>query len=192
MRKFFLYLLVLTAPLSAQAPGASWLDRPLSNWNVPGRALPRSLTSGETVAEVSKRCTLRVLRNTAGERALAGAGWLPFHMFDRQIVQRDVEIVGGLSGADGMCRPIHFNVFVFVNGRLAGALSPSDMNSRADASVGGGIRLAEDDTISADFARYTNADPLCCPSGRVTVRYRIDRKATPPVVVPVRAQATRQ
>jgi len=113
-------------------------------------------------------------------------------MFDRQIVQRDVEIVGGLAGADGMCRPVHFNVFVFVNGRLAGALSPYDMDSRSDGSVGGGIRLAEDDTISADFARYNSADPLCCPSGRVTVRYRIDRKASPPVVVPVRVQATRQ
>ena len=150
------------------------------------------MTSGETVAEITTRCKMTVLRNTAGERALADAGWLPIHMFDRQIVQRDVEIVGGLAGADGMCRPIHFNVFVFVNGRLAGALSPYDMDSRSDGSIGGGIRLAEDDTISADFARYNSTDPLCCPTGRVTVRYRIDRKASPPVVVPVRVQTTRQ
>jgi hypothetical protein len=192
MRTFLVCFLVLTAKVSAQLPETSWLDRPLSNWNVSGRAVPRAMASGETVVEVSKRCTMPSLRNTSGEKALADAGWLPFHMFDRQIVQRDVEIVGGLSGADGMCRPIHFNVFVFVNGRLAGALSPYDMDSRSDGGISGGIRLADDDTISADFARYSNADPLCCPSGRFTVRYRIDRKASPPVVVPVTIQPTRQ
>lgn len=188
-----LFALVLAAAtLHGQAPEQNWLDRPLSNWNASGRALPRAMTSGETVAEISTRCKMTVLRNTVAERALADAGWLPMHMFDRQIVQRDVEIVGGLAGADGMCRPIHFNVFVFVDGRLAGALSPYDMDARSDGSIGGGIRLAEDDTISADFARYISTDPLCCPSRRVTVRYRIDRKASPPVVVPVRVQATRQ
>jgi hypothetical protein len=66
------------------------------------------------------------------------------------------------------------------------------MSSRNDGSIAGGIRLADDDTIAADFARYAESDPLCCPSGRVTVRYRIDRKATPPVVVPVSVQATRR
>jgi hypothetical protein len=113
-------------------------------------------------------------------------------MFDRQVAQRDVEIVGGLAGVDGMCRPVDFNVFVFVAGRFAGTLSPGDMSSRNDGSIAGGIRLADDDTIAADFARYAESDPLCCPSGRVTVRYRIDRKATPPVVVPVSVQATRR
>ena len=119
-------------------------------------------------------------------------GWLPFHTFDRQIVQRDVEILGGLAGADGMCRPVDFNVFVFVGGQLAGTLSPADMVSRTDASIAGGIRLADDDTIAAEFARYSETDALCCPTGRVTVRYRIDRKATPPVVVPVGLQPTRR
>jgi hypothetical protein len=111
-------------------------------------------------------------------------------MFDRQIVQRDVEIIGGLAAVDGMCRPAAFNIFVFVGGRLAGTLSPSDMYSRTDGSIGGAIRLADDD-IAAEFARYADADALCCPSGRVTVRYRIDRKTSPPVVVPVNARVTR-
>ena len=91
-------------------------------------------------------------------------------MFDRQIVQRDVEIVGGLAGADGMCRPADFNVFVFVNGRLAGTLSPDAMVSRTDGSIGGGVRLGPDDTIAAEFSRFASDDPLCCPSRRVTVR----------------------
>ena len=185
-------LLLLGGSLLAQTPEPSWLDRPLLNWNTSGRALSRAMPNGETIVEISKRCAMPSLTGTPGERALANAGWLPFHTFDRQIVQRDVEVVGGLAGADGMCRPTQFNVFVFVNSQLAGTLSPSEMDSRTDGGIGGGIRLAEDETIAADFARYTSADPLCCPSGRVTVRYRIDRTASPPVVVPVRMQPTRQ
>ena len=91
-----------------------------------------------------------------------------------------------------MCRPADFNVFVFVNGRLAGTLSPDAMVSRTDGSIGGGVRLGPDDTIVADFSRFAREDPLCCPSRRVTVAYRIDRSAKPPVVVPVSVRATRQ
>jgi LppP/LprE lipoprotein len=189
----FAGILFLGASVLARTPEPTWLDRPMSNWNAPGRAMPRAAINGETIAEIAKRCALLpVKRNTAGERIVADAGWLPFHMFDRQIVQRDVEILGGLAGADGMCRPVDFNVFVFVGGQLAGRLSPADMVSRTDASIAGGIRLADDDTIAAEFARYAEPDALCCPSGRVTVRYRIDRKATPPVVVPVGVQPTRR
>ena len=185
--------LLFSTVVAAQAPEPTWLDRPLSNWNTPGRAMPRAMPNGETISEITKRCTyLPMMRNTPGERTVADAGWLPFHMFDRQIVQRDVEIVGGLAGVDGMCRPVDFNVFVFVSGRLAGTLSPADMASRTDGSIGGAIRLAEDDTIAAEFARYAEPDPLCCPSTRVTVRFRIDRKAMPPVVVPVGVQPTRR
>ena len=177
---------------AAQAPAAMWLDKPLTNWNVPGRALPTAKHVGESIADVSKRCNyFPLLSSTAGERALVAAGWVPFRMFDRQIVDRDVEIIGGLAGADGMCRPVNFNVFVFVNGQIAGTLSPDQMTSRTDGSIGGAIRLAPDDTIDAGFARYTDKDALCCPSSHVTVRYRIDRKAAPPVVVPVSVRVTR-
>jgi len=185
--------ILFSAVVAAWAPEPTWLDRPMSNWNVPGRAMPRAAINGETIAEIAKRCALHPANgSTPGERLVAAAGWLPFHMFDRQIVQRDVEILGGLAGADGMCRPVDFNVFVFVGGQLAGTLSPADMASRTDGSIAGGVRLADDDTIAAEFARYAEADPVCCPSGRVTVRYRIDRKATPPVVVPVGVQPTRR
>ena len=180
-----------TAVLAAQAATPSWLDRPLTNWNTPGSSISRADTNDETVPEIVARCKLTLPRATPAERAVADAGWVPFHMFDRTIVQRDVEIVGGMAGADGMCRPTEFNVFVFVGGTLAGTLSPTEMHSRSDSSIGGAIRLA-DDVIAAEFVRYTDADALCCPSGRVTVRYRIDRKSTPPVVVPVSARATRR
>ena len=39
--------------------------------------------------------------------------------------------------------------------------------------------------ITAEFSRYTNADPLCCPSSRAIVRFRIDRTAPNATVVPV-------
>ncbi len=176
----------------AQAPQPAWLDKPLTNWNTAGRAIPAAKVDEEPIAEMASRCKdLPLLQTTAGERALAAAGWVPFRMFDRQIVNRDVEIIGGLTGADGMCRPVNYNVFVFVNGRLAGTLSPQEMDSRTDGSIGGAIRLAADDTIDAGFARYTDKDPLCCPSSHVTVRYQIDRKSTTPVVVPTSVRVTR-
>ncbi len=182
----------VAASLLAQGPEQSWLDRPLANWNVPGRAVPKAMPADETVAELGTRCSYAPpLRTTPGERALADAGWVPFRMFDRQIVVRDVEVVGGLAGADGMCRPVDFNVFVFVNGRLAGTLSPAQMDSRTDGSIGGAIRLSPDDTISAGFSRYLDKDALCCPSSHVTVRYRIDRQAAVPVVVPIDIRTTR-
>jgi hypothetical protein len=193
MLRLIAIALLVTTTAFAQTPEPTWLDRPLSNWNKAATTLPRAVPNGESLANMMKRCAdLRSLRNTPGERALSDAGWLPFHMFDRQLVQGDVEVVGGLAGADGMCRPVDFNVFVFIGGRFAGTLSPGEMSSRTDGSIGGGIRLAEDETIAAEFARYAESDPLCCPSGRVTVRYRIDRKTVPPVVVPVSVQPTRR
>ena len=186
------FALLLGTVAAAQVPAATWLDKPLTNWNGPGRTVPAAKVEDESIAAVSKRCNyLPLLSSTPGERALVAAGWVPFRMFDRQIVDRDVEIIGGLAGADGMCRPVNFNAFVFVNGQLAGTLSPDVMASRADASLGGAIRLAPDDTIDAGFSRYTDKDALCCPSSHVTVRYRIDRKATTPVVVPVSIRITR-
>ena len=178
--------------LAAQARSPSWLDAAMKNWNVPGSALPRAEPNAETIPELARRCSyLPLLRNTAGERALADAGWVPFHVFDKQIVQGDVEIIGGLAAADGMCRPADYNVFIFVGGRFAGTLSPAQMISREDGTVAGGIRLSGD-VIAAEFSRYLDKDALCCPSGRVRVQYRIDRKSNPPVVVPVSVQPTRQ
>ena len=69
-------------------------------------------------------------------RAIAAAGWMPFNYFGQPITQDNVEIVGGVTGADGMCRPTQFNVFVFVAGRFAGTLSPALMTSRRGRILG--------------------------------------------------------
>ena len=78
---------------------------------------------------------------------------------------------------------------MFVGGTFAGVLSPTPMTSRLDGSSGA-VRLPLPN-ITAEFARYTSADPLCCPSSRVTVRYRIDRSAAGPVVAPVEIRTSR-
>lgn len=168
-------------PIIAQTGGRSWLERPLSNWNGSIKDVPRPSIANESQQRFAARCKLEVRRSSVGERALADAGWLPYLHVDRQLVQGDVEIIAGMSGADGMCRPTGFNLFVFVGGQLAGTLSPIPMSSREDGSVGA-VRLAPDGTMAAEFARYTEKDALCCPSGRVGVRYRIERGARPLVV----------
>jgi hypothetical protein len=171
-------------PSFAHAQNASWLDRPLAAWNVRAAAMPKLERADELRDATVKRCDLKMLGSTHAERAVAAAGWIPFLNFDQQLIRGDVEVVGGMSDADGMCRPIAYNIFVFVAGRFAGSLSPAVMTSRLDASSGA-VRIVSDNAITVDFSRYTSTDPLCCPSSHVVVRYAIDRSGNAPVVVPI-------
>jgi hypothetical protein len=159
-----------------------WLDQPLANWNKVGAPVPAAPAPVEPLKTVDARCRLTPpAGGPAG--AVAAAGWMPFNYFGQPITQDDVEIFGGMTGADGTCRPTRYNVFVFVAGRFAGTLSPTLMTSREDGSSGV-VRLAPPE-ITVEFARYTPRDPLCCPSARATVRFRIDRTAAGAVVVPI-------
>jgi len=182
--------LLLTLSMSAaQSPPSSWLDRPLAGWNKAGSPVPGARAGGEAAESVIRRCQLTPPRSTGPERAVDAAGWIPFWNVDQQLVREDVEIVGGMKGADGMCRPSMYNLFVFVGGRFAGVLSPTPMTSRLDSSSGV-VRMPLP-VITAEFARFTSTDPLCCPSSRVTVRYRIDRTAAGPVVAVLEVRPTR-
>ena len=184
-------LLLLNFPVSAgQGTPSSWLDRPLTNWNKAGRPVPSAPAGDEAAASIIRRCQLTPPRSTTGERAIDAAGWIPFWNVDQQLVREDIEIIAGMRGADGMCRPETYNLFVFVGGRFAGVLSPTPMTSRLDGSSGV-VRLPLPD-ITAEFVRFTSTDPLCCPSSRMTARYRIDRTAAGPVVAPVEVRTTRQ
>jgi hypothetical protein len=175
----------------AQTPSpSSWLDRPLMNWNTAGTAIPKAELERPIRDQILKRCQLNLLMSTIAERAVTAAGWLAYLNFDQRLAQDDLEILDGMTGADGMCRPTGYNIFVFVRGRFAGTLSPEPMTSRMDASSGA-VRIVGADTISAEFARYTEKDPLCCPSSRVTVRYRIEKSGPQPVVVPIDIRTTR-
>jgi hypothetical protein len=174
---------------NAQAPPSSWLDRPLGNWNKAGDSIPKAPAANESNAAVVSRCKLAPPATTPAEQAVQAAGWMPFWNVDQQLVREDVEIVGGMRAADGMCRPMSYNLFVFVSGRFAGTLSPAPMNSRTDSSSG--VVRSQPPAIAADFSRYTSTDALCCPSSRMTVRYRVDRLPAGPLVVPVEIRATR-
>jgi hypothetical protein len=176
--------LLLFAWLQAQPQirPTSWLDQPLANWNKAGVLVPRAPAPAEPLRTVIGRCGLRPY-DSAGAASVTAAGWIPFQYFGKPLEQADVEIIGGMTGADGMCRPTGYNVFVFVAQRYAGTLSPTPMTSRQDGSSGE-IRLLLPE-IAADFARYTERDPLCCPSARATVRFRIDRTKAGAVIVPI-------
>jgi hypothetical protein len=179
------------APVAAQTPAAGWLDRPLAGWNVRGAPLPApSPGTAEPPEALTSRCELSLTSPTGAERAVAAAGWIPFRYFDRQLREHDLEVVGGLTGSDGMCRPTGFNVFVFVAGRFAGTLSPVAMDSRTDG-VSGAIRILSAGAVSAEYARYEQADALCCPSSRVTVTFQVDRAAPSAVIVPTSIRTTR-
>lgn len=191
--------LALVALVGLQSPSGSWLDKPPANWNVAGaqlpKAPPRSAAGGndgsESPAELAKRCDLTADRSTPEARAIADAGWVPFLHFDQKLQQGDVIILDGLAGADAMCRPLDFHVFVFVGGHFAGTLSPTAMSSRIDG-VASVVRLPQPNTITAEFQRYTSTDALCCPSSRVAVTYTIDRTGKAPVVTPTGVRTTRQ
>jgi len=196
-----LALVVLTAALLAaghtstpaggtpQTATADWLDRPLANWNANPRTLPAAPAIAETRDALIARCDIQQPGTTGEARTVAAAGWIPYRHLDRDLAENGIAVVGGLTAADGMCRPDAFNLFVFVDGRFVGTLSPSLMSSRADGAAGA-VRLLPDDVITAEFARYTATDPLCCPSSRVAVGFRISRESQP-ALSPVEIRITR-
>jgi len=181
---------MLSLALSAtQNPPTSWLDRPLTGWNKAGAPVPPASPFAEAKGTVVSRCRLTPPRSTRAEQAVDAAGWIPFWNVDQQLVREDVEIVGGMRGADASCQPAAYNLFVFVGGEFAGTLSPTEMTTRTD-SASGIVRMPLP-LINAEFPRYQNSDALCCPSSRVAVRYRIDRTAAGPLIVPVEIRTTR-
>ena len=169
---------LLTCPRAAQAADSkSWLDRPLAGWNTPGAAVPKAPSGGESRDDILKRCRLTLQRSTPAERLLADAGWIPYLHFDRQLAQGDTEILDGMSGADSTCRPTWFHAFVFAGGRFAGTLSPGPMTTERDGSVAA-IRIVSGDTITADFVRYRDEDPACCPSAHMAADRTAARRRT--------------
>jgi hypothetical protein len=169
---------------AAQVGGsAAWLDAPPAPWNVAGAPLP---TASSADAANLDRCAAQE-RAPVGpdESQVAAARWRLEQYWPTQRGAGTV-VVLGTSGYDGMCRPIGYNAFAFVDGRFAGTISPTLMYSRADGSLLETPTVAADGRVAAAFTRYAPQDPLCCPSrGRTAVTYRIDRPAAP-VLVPER------
>jgi uncharacterized lipoprotein YbaY len=149
----------------------SWLDRTLVNWNRRMSRLPtpdRSLLA----AEDRRRCRDLIREaNTLAERALVRAGWT---LYGPVQSSGSTQVVTALSGVDGQCRPLGFQAFVYWDGRYAGTLSPLAMNSRTDGALTN-VQLASPTRISAEFVRYNDSDPLCCPTRVSEVTYEVSR-----------------
>ncbi len=114
------------------------------------------------------------------DKQITDAGWT---LFGEEQQLEDVALVTALTRVDGMCRPLGYQGFVFVNGKLAGTVSPTPMDSRTDGSTGP-IHLSSASTLTVGFSRYESSDALCCPSKRQIVTYTIDRTGARPLLVP--------
>lgn len=163
-------------PMASPPAAASWLDSPTGSWNTPGMAIPAAPAFED---ESNINCGQQERpAETPQDQALVDAGW---HLFLAYQQGWGVTLVSGLSGYDGMCRPIGFQDFVFVDGEFAGTLSPEPMASRSDGASDG-ANLWSADTISAQYRRYAPDDALCCPSGSTYVEFTITRGDEGPVV----------
>lgn len=170
----------------AGRPGASWLDAPLRAWPAEG-GVPRAAV----VSGTASRSCLASPPPSREVDQIAAAGWRPFQLFDRPIGRGGVVVMGGLRDLTADCAPAAFQVFVFVDGAFAGALSPVEMTTGRDGVVGA-IRVLPDDVVTAEFARYATGDSECCPSARVRVSYGIDRSGGRVRVVPTGRKSLRE
>jgi hypothetical protein len=172
---------------SARADGA-WLDQaPPANWNVAGAALPPAPPAIQVLPD--PRCAVQARPpETEADRQVAGAGWTVAGDYR---AGWGVQVVLGLTHYDGMCRPMQYQEFVFLDGRFAGTISPAPMDSRSDGAGETEAILPSADPaapallVGATFRRYAAADPLCCPSASSFVTYRIERSEDGPLLVPL-------
>jgi hypothetical protein len=171
-------LVALTASAMPARADGSWLDQPLANWNMAGAALP----APPPEEAVNPMCGQDARpAETAEDQAVSDAGWTLFGAYQGGW---GITVVSGLSGYDGMCRPFGYQFFVFVNGIFAGTISPEPMNSRFDGAATI-VRLEGQGRITAQFSRYSDSDPLCCPSRISYVSYGFDDSQGTPVLAPL-------
>ena len=85
---------------------------------------------------MSHRCKQQIRNpSTPEERAVNAAGWTITKGRGETQSSGDLVLVKGQTSFDGMCRPVQYQQFVFVNGVFAGTISPNLMNSSRASSV---------------------------------------------------------
>ena len=181
-----LLVLLLLAAIGVRA--GSWLDKQKpDNWNTAEMTVPKAPKMANP--EMASRCdeTLRPA-TLATDKILEAAGW---RLFGAAQVFGDITVVRALAGYDGMCRPGNYQGFVFYKGRLAGTMSPRLMDARTDASLGT-VWVMGPTQMHAEFVRYSEKDPLCCPSATTDVSYELDVKGSAPLLVPVYASTNKK
>lgn len=173
-------LIAATGLASAAEP--SWLDAATpAGWNQPGARVPAVGLRLPESPDPRCREQYRQPSRGAADRAVVKAGWKlvgPLQVFGA------TELVTAARGADGMCRPLGYQAFVFVDGQFAGTLSPQPMDARTDGCVIA-IHLVAPDRLTVEYARYADQDPLCCPSATSAASFTVRRLRAGPVVAPV-------
>ncbi|NOT48988.1 MAG: hypothetical protein HOP17_14710, partial [Acidobacteria bacterium] len=179
MKKVLLALVVSMALFAGIGYGQiSWLDRPLdTNWNTGSGVVPNA---PRNVDRIEGNCLEQVRQpESIADRAVTRAGW---YLFGPSQTYGIVTLVTAMADVDGMCRPNNYNAFVFVSNRFVGTLSPTASVARSDGALGS-VNLFSPKRITADFARYTSNDALCCPSQKSFVEYSITAGSRPVVKV---------
>jgi len=159
-------------------PSGTWLDN-ADNWNTPGAPLPQAPTypGGNNLVN----CELgRRVATLPEDAQVEAAGWT---LTGAAQVHGSTTVITGMADADGMCRPLDYQVFVFTDGEFSGTLSPILMDSRTDGSLFD-VNLYRDGFIDASFNRYTPEDPLCCASGQSRLFYQVEEQDNEAVLVP--------
>jgi hypothetical protein len=158
------------APTVAAAPStrSSWLDEPKPvSWTMPGASIPRAPQEAGT-ADPRCRALARPAESDA-DKQLTEQGW---DLIGAYQGGWGILVLQGAASYDGMCRPQAYQEFVFVRGVFAGTLSPGPMDSRADGSLNR-VTVQGDRRLTAEYARYTRTDALCCPSRTTSVVFEI-------------------
>lgn len=170
--------MLLAASLAASAgEPPAWFDGAIQNWNTPGAEVPRAPAAASPDPRCASQARPAVTRD---DRAVTAAGWSLVGA--SQVFGRTRAFLAA-SGYDAMCRPLGYQGFVFVESGLAGTLSPRLMRSRSDGALST-LRLLSETALEAEFARYLDQDPLCCPSRHVSVGYSIEARPEGALLVP--------
>ncbi|EAZ92569.1 hypothetical protein CY0110_23421 [Crocosphaera chwakensis CCY0110] len=170
--------LLLTSTTFAQTnPNGSWLDQE-ENWNKPNNSIPKAPVETATNFE-SCQHTIRpaVLPE---DKLVKAAGWT---LANAAQIYGSTTIITGMTDADGMCRPMNFQVFVFTDGKFSGTLSPIPMTSRTDGSLFK-VDLYRESMIDASFNRYLPTDAQCCASRESRIFYQVNTNTDAPFLVP--------
>lgn len=151
-----------------QGKSPLWLDRAKpASWNTPGLPIPSPSRKQEAV---DPRCrTSARPAELEPDRRLQAKGW---DLFGEYEGGWQTIVIRATANYDGMCRPLQYQVFVFVQGVFAGTLSPKPMDSRTDGALSS-VNLQSNGRITAEYLRYAATDALCCSSRTTGVEFEI-------------------